>query len=587
MTGEAGRTGRAPLGRELRRFASLASPYRVRLFGSIALWLVAASTFLVLPLGIRGLVDTAFTQADRGLLNQLALGLFLLFTLQAVVSFCASYLLSWTGERVVADFRKRIYTHLQSLSLRFFADERTGNLTARLTSDVEAVRTAVTSALADLLTTGLKLGGSVVLLVMISWRLSLLILIVVPAASMLTQAMGSRLRNRSREVQDRLADATAVAEQGLSCIRVVTAFGRNRHEAGRYGDAVERLFETVRRRDVLKAFFSAVILFLFFAPIAAIFWFGGLEVIEGRLTPGDLIASFFYATNVSQGVGTMANLYAVFSSAAGAAERVWEILDTRPEVEEAPGAVALPRVRGHLSLEAVSFGYDAAAPVLRGVDLEVRPGEVVALVGPSGAGKTTLLGLICRFFDPVAGRVRVDGHDLRTVTLASLREQVALVSQDVQLFNDSIRENIRYGRLDATDAEVEEAARAANAHGFVTALPGGYDAPVGERGVKLSGGQRQRVSIARALVKGAPILLLDEATSALDSESETLVKDALERLMRGRTSLIVAHRLATVRDAHRILVMEEGAIVEEGTHAELARRRGLYSRLAAGQFVGA
>ncbi len=265
------------------------------------------------------------------------------------------------------------------------------------------------------------------------------------------------------------------------------------------------------------------------------------------------------------------------------AERVWELLDTRAEVADAPGAVALPRVRGHLRFERVSFGYDEGVPVLREVELEVAPGEVVALVGSSGAGKSTLMGLIPRFFDPTAGRVLVDGHDLRGVRVASLREQVALVSQDVQLFHDSVRENIRYGRLDATDAEVVEAARAANAHDFVMALPGGYDAPVGERGVKLSGGQRQRISIARALLRGAPILLLDEATSALDSESETLVKEALERLMQGRTKLIVAHRLATVRDAHRILVMEGGRIVEEGTHAELARRRGLYSRLAAHQ----
>jgi subfamily B ATP-binding cassette protein MsbA len=567
--------------------AGLARPYRVQLAGSVSLWLVAASTFLVLPLGIRGLVDTAFTQSDRGLLNRMALVLFVLFAVQAAVSFCASYLLSWTGERIVADFRKKIYTHLQSLSLRFYSDERTGNLTARLTSDVEAVRTAVTTALADLLTTGLKLVGSAVLLVAISWRLSLLILVVVPAASLLTQALGGRLRNRSREVQDRLADATSIAEEGLSCVRVVTAFGRNPYEVRRYGDAVERLFEAVRRRDVLKALFGAVILFLFFAPIAAIFWFGGLEVIAGRLTPGDLIASFFYASNVSQGVGTLANIYAVFSSAAGAAERVWELLDTRAEVADAPDAVALPPARGQLRFERVSFGYDERVPVLCDVDLEVAPGEVVALVGSSGAGKTTLLGLIPRFFDPVAGRVLVDGHDLRGVRLASLREQVALVSQDVQLFHDSVRENIRYGRLDATDAEVVEAARAANAHDFVMGLPGGYDAPVGERGVKLSGGQRQRISIARALLRGAPILLLDEATSALDSESETLVKEALERLMRGRTTLIVAHRLATVRDADRILVMEGGRIVEEGTHAELARRRGLYSRLAAHQFTTA
>ena len=579
--------GTPTLWRAMRRIFALGRPYRLQLCGAISLWMVASATFLLVPLGLRGLVDVAFVQENRTVLNRLALGLLVLFVVQAVVSFFASYLLSWTGERIVADFRKRIYAHLQSLSLRFFNDARTGTLTSRLTSDVETVRTAVTGTLSDLLTVGLRVVGSAALLVLISWRLAALILVVIPAAALLTRQLGERLRVLSRDVQDRLAHTASVAEETLSCIRVVMAFARNGYETARYGASVEQHFDAALRRTWLQAIFSAVVVFLFFAPTAAIFWFGGLEVIAGRLTPGDLVASFFYATNLSQGIGFLATVYGTFSTAAGASERLFELLEVRPDTADAPGAAPLPPVGGRVRFEGVTFGYDPAAPVLRGVNFEVAPGEVVAVVGPSGAGKTTLLSLISRFYDPDTGRILIDGHDVRAVQLRSLREQIAVVSQDVQLFNDTVRENIRYGRLEASDAEVEEAARAANAHAFILALPDGYGTVVGERGVKLSGGQRQRIAIARALLKQAPILLLDEATSALDSESETLVKQALERLLRGRTALVVAHRLATVRDADRILVVEDGRVVEEGTHAHLAGQRGLYSRLAARQFAAA
>ena len=579
--------GTPTLWRAVRRIFALGRPYRLQLWGAISLWMVASATFLLVPLGLRGLVDVAFVQENRTVLNQLALGLLVLFVVQAVVSFFASYLLSWTGERIVADFRKRIYAHLQSLSLRFFNDARTGNLTSRLTSDVETVRTAVTGTLSDLLTVGLRVAGSAALLVLISWRLAALVLVVVPAAALLTRHLGERLRVLSRDVQDRLAHTASVAEETLSCIRVVMAFGRNAYETARYGAAVEQHFDAALRRTWLQAIFSAVVVFLFFAPTAAIFWFGGSGGNRGTThprRPGRLLLLRHQPftgnwlprhrlRDVQHGGGGFGTSLRAPRGASRHGGR--------------SGCRAAPPVAGRVRFERVTFGYDPAAPVLRGVTFEVASGEIVAVVGPSGAGKTTLLSLISRFYDPDAGRILLDGRDVRTVQLRSLREQIAVVSQDVQLFNDTARENIRYGRLEATDAEVEEAARAANAHAFILALSDGYGTVVGERGVKLSGGQRQRIAIARALLKQAPILLLDEATSALDSESETLVKQALERLLRGRTALVVAHRLATVRDADRILVVEDGRVVEEGTHAHLAGQCGLYSRLAARQFVAA
>jgi subfamily B ATP-binding cassette protein MsbA len=323
---------------------------------------------------------------------------------------------------------------------------------------------------------------------------------------------------------------------------------------------------------------------LFFAALVGIFWYGGIEVLAGRLTEGDLVAFIFYAFNIARSVSGMSQLYSTFNSAAGATERLFDLLDTAPALQDAPDAIELPPVDGRVRFEDVTFAYDEGRPVLKDINLDVAPGETVALVGPSGAGKSTLVSLIPRFYDPQQGRVTVDGHDLRRVTRQSLRDQIAAVSQEVHLFNATIRENIRYGRLDASDEAIEEAARAANAHDFIVDLPSGYDAEVGERGVKLSGGQRQRVAIARALLRDARLLLLDEATSSLDSASEALVQEALGRLVEGRTTFVIAHRLSTVQDADRLVVLDEGRIVQRGTHAELMQEGGLYRRLASYQF---
>ncbi len=569
----------------LRRILAFARPYRGRLAAAIGLTLVATAVGLVVPLGLQRLLDSVFQATDGSLLNQLALALLGLFALQAVLGFGGTYLMEWTGERVVTDLRRTLYGHLHRLGLRFFSDQRTGEITSRLTNDVSKVQSAATSDLGESLRLVLTLVGSVALMLALNWRLSLVIFAVVPPIAWAMRSFGVIVRKLSRTIQDRLADTTAIAEEAISGVRVVQAFAREPFEVGRYGDAVESLFETSKRRAWIVAAFWSAVGFGFSVALVTIFWFGGREVLAQRLTAGALVAFIVYALNIARSVAGAGRLYTSFQSAAGASDRLFELLDSPPEITDAPGARPLGHVRGAVELDHVSFGYADGQPILRDVSLRAEPGETVALVGPSGAGKTTLLHLIPRFYDPDAGAVLIDGVDLREATVESVRQSVALVAQDVQLFGVSLSDNIRYGRLDATDAEVEAAARAAHAHGFISALPEGYGTPVGERGVKLSGGQRQRVSIARALLKDPPILLLDEATSALDAESEAAVQTALADLMAGRTTFVIAHRLATVRDADRIVVLDAGRVVETGTHESLVAAGGLYASLAERQFV--
>ena len=568
----------------LQRIFQLGWPYRYRLGAALALMLVGSAVVLVVPLGLRALVDAVFQEGNRALLDWLALALIVLFLIRAAASFGGRYLLGWASERVVADLRKKVYRHLHRQSLRFFTDHRTGDLTSRLTNDVGSVRSAIKDALSKLLTQSLSLVGSVVLMVVLNWRLSLIIFLIVPAVMGFAIYFGRKIRALARRIQDRLADTTAIAEETLAAVRVVKAFGRSDYEVDRYDKAVEDLFGTARYRVLVSALFTSTVGLLFFGALVAIFWYGGVEVLAGRLTEGDLVAFIFYTFNIARSVGGMSRLYSTLNSAAGATERLFALLDTAPALRDAPDAIDLPPVDGHVRFEDVTFAYEEGRPVLQDIDLDVTAGETVALVGPSGAGKSTLVSLLPRFYDPQEGRVTVDGHDLRTVTRQSLREQIAAVSQQVHLFNTTIRDNIRYGRLDASDEAVREAARAANAHEFITDLPDGYDAEVGERGVKLSGGQRQRVAIARALLRDARLLVLDEATSSLDSASEALVQDALERLMAGRTTFIIAHRFSTVQTADRLVVLDEGRIVQRGTHAELMQEGGLYRRLASYQF---
>jgi ATP-binding cassette, subfamily B, bacterial MsbA len=566
------------------RIFRLSRPYRGRLIAALALTLVSAGVWLLLPLGMRTMVDAVFEQADRVLLNRMTLGLMAFFVVQSAIGFVGFYLLEWTGERLVTDLRKQLYAHLLNLDLRFFSNQRTGDLTSRLTNDVGTIRTAVTSSFVDAVRQTMMLIGSAVLMVVLDWQMSLFIFMTVPPVMLLARFFGARIRALARDVQDRLADSTAVAEESISAVRVVKAFAREPYEVDRFNGSVDVLFKTAIRKVVITNVFWSTVGLLFMLALIGLFWYGGVSVLNGRLTSGGLVAFVFYAFNIARTVGGMSQLYTTFNNAAGASERLFELMDTTPETTDSQDARPLPAVRGEVHFSNVGFGYREGHPVLESIDRVIHPGEKVALVGPSGAGKTTLLNLIPRFYDPDAGQVLVDGYNLRDVTLASLRAQIAVVSQDVHLFNASVRENIRYGRLEADQASIEAAAEAANAHAFIVGLPEGYDTVVGERGTKLSGGQKQRIAIARAILRDARILLLDEATSSLDSTSEALVQEALDHLMKGRTTFIIAHRLSTVQDADRILVLDQGRIVQEGTHEALFAQEGMYRELASRQF---
>lgn len=557
------------------------------LAAGIVLTLLATLASLMVPLGIRALVD-ALSVADVRLLNLLAAGLLGLFVTQALFGIGGGYLLRLAGERVVNDFRRRIYAHLHTLGHRFYDLHRIGDLTSRITNDVGAVRTAATSALAEVLTTGLAVLGSAVILMALNWRVGLMLLVVVPAATVLSRHYGARVRDVSRDAQDRLADATAMAQETLSNIRVVIAFARHRWEVREYERALDRLYAVLKKRAWIVAVFSTLVQILFLAVVTSIFWYGGREVIAGRLTVGSLVAMLFYVINITQGIGGLSSLFASYSRAVGASDRLFELLDSEPSVPAPVGAAPISgRLTGDIRLEGVAFSYDGVSRVLDDVTVHARAGERVALVGPSGSGKSTILRLIPRYYDVERGRVLVDGVDVRRYPLDEFRRQVAVVSQDVELFNASISDNVRYGSPEASDAEVMAALEASNAAAFVADLPAGANTVVGERGVRLSGGQKQRIAIARALVSRSPMLLLDEATSSLDSDSESQVKEAIDRLMRGRTCVVIAHRLSTVADADRIYVVERGRIAQSGTHTELMGRGGTYARYVRRQFGAA
>ncbi|MBK6709357.1 MAG: ABC transporter ATP-binding protein [Chloroflexi bacterium] len=563
-------------------------PYLKWMILSIIMLLISVSLGLILPLVIRNLVDIVLVDKNFPRLNQLAIGLFIVFLLQGFASFVNQIALAFVGENVVADIRVQVYSHLQSLSLKYFTDNRTGEIVSRVTNDVILLQTAVTDNLVALLRQAITLVGAAILLFVLDWRLTVIILLGIPFVTLTMVWLGRKIRRASTAVQDALAQGANVLEETISGVRIVKSFAREEYEIGRFSARVTDIFDAAMRRAKIGAVLGPVIGFMAFGSITITLWFGSYEVIQGRLTAGDLVAYLIYTMLVAAPIASLAGLYAQFQAAIGATERLFDLLDTESDIVSPPDAPMLPAVQGEVVFADVSFAYSTAVAVLRSVSFTARPGQVIALVGPSGAGKSTLVSLIPRFWDVDNGRVTIDGHDIREVNLRSLREQIGIVPQETTLFSDTVYNNIRYGKLDATREEVEAAARAANAHDFIlNDLAEGYDTPVGERGVKLSGGQRQRVAIARAVLKDPRILILDEATSSLDSESESLVQEALERLMEGRTSFVIAHRLSTVVNADWVLVLEAGQIVEQGTHADLlAQADGLYTRLHQMQFGG-
>lgn len=575
----------------LRRLFSFLAPHRGAVIAGVVAVAISGALGLVFPLLVRDLLNSAFqpgvapTLASAEL-NRVAFILLGLMLVQAVFNFLRVYLLGRVGEAVVADMRTRVFGHLIGLSVKFFETRKTGELTSRLTADIATLQAAVSQQLAQFVNQGITLIGGLVVLLFLEWRLTLLMLCVIPAVVVAAAFFGRGLRKASTAFQDDLAGATAVADEAIASIRVVKSFTAEGWERDRYGSAIAEAFRSAVTRVKLRAYFVPAVMLAMSVGLAVVLWYGGRLAVAGALGSGDLVAFLLITVFVAGSIGTFTDLWAQLQQAVGASRRVFEILDETSDLPEPERPVELAAVAGHVRFEDVSFGYGrGAAAVLQGVELEARPGEVLAIVGPSGAGKSTLISLVPRFYDVTAGRITLDGIDVRDITTAELRKHIGMVPQETQLFSGTILENLRYGRPDATDAEVEAAARAANAHDFVSAFPDGYRTQVGERGVMLSGGQRQRLAIARALLKDPTILVLDEATSSLDSESEALVQQALDVLMRGRTTFVVAHRLSTVRRADRIVVLSGGKVVESGSHEQLLEHGGVYAELYRLQFA--
>jgi len=569
----------------IRRLWALAREER-RLIGVGTVFLVLGSgAGLAYPQAFRIIIDD-LELADTAVLSRDVLAMVAVVGVQALSIGLRMYLFTVAGERIVARLRRALYGRLLEQEVAFFDDRRTGELISRLASDTTVLQTTVTVNASMALRNVVLMVGGLALMFMTSPQLSLLMLALVPPIAIGAIVVGKRIERISAQSQDALAASGAVAEEAIGGLRTVRSFTRESAEVERYGAAVWKSFDLARLRMKGIAVFVAVSYFASFAALGAVLWLGLRQVMDGRLTSGELTQFLLYGITVGFAMGGMGELWAELMKARGSSRRVFDLLD-RQAAMPLTGGATLPRVTGRVELRGVSFHYQTRPDVraLDDVNLVVEPGEVVALVGASGAGKSTIAALIPRFYDCTAGAVLLDGVDIRTLDPSWLRAHIGSVAQEPILFSTTIAENIRYGRQGASDADVESAARAANAHAFIAALPHGYATPVGERGVQLSGGQKQRVAIARALLKDPKILILDEATSALDAESEALVKEALDRLMEHRTSLVIAHRLSTVRDAHRVVVLEAGRVVQTGTHDELARQEGLYRRLVQRQFV--
>ena len=576
--------------RPLLKLAPYVMRYRGRALAALVALVVAAVTTLLVPLAVRRMIDFGFSPEGIAMINSYFSVMLAIVAVLAGASAMRYYLVTTLGERIVTDLRRDVFGHLVALSPAFFDTARSGELVSRLTADTTQIKSAVGSSVSIALRNFVLFVGAASMMVVTSPRLSGFVLAAIPLIVLPLVAFGRWVRRLSRTAQDTLADATAYASELIGAIRTVQAFTNERLAATRFDAEVEQAYEAARGSSRARAVLTAIIIFIVFASVVVILWVGSHDVLVGAMSPGRLGQFVLYAAFAAAGLGQLSEVWGEVAAASGAAERLFEIMHVKPAIVAPPLSRALPvPARGDVAFDDVSFAYPARpkAFVLDGVSLAVRAGEKVAIVGPSGAGKSTLFHLLLRFYDPVRGEIAFDGVPVRNADPQAVRSRIALVPQDAVAFAASARDNIRFGRPDATDAEVERAADLAHASEFIRRLPEGFETRLGERGVTLSGGQRQRIAIARAILRDAPLLLLDEATSSLDAESETLVQTALEELMRHRTTLVIAHRLATVLSCDRILVMDQGRIVEQGTHASLVAAGGLYARLARLQFEGA
>jgi len=576
--------------RPLRLLIPYVVRYRWRAAAALVALLIASVATLVVPIAFRRMIDFGFSADKIALINQYFSVMLAIAAVLALASAARYYLVTSLGERVVADLRETVFAHITRLSSSFFDQAKTGELVSRLAADTTQMKSAVGASVSIALRNLVLFFGAAVMMVITSPRLSLFVLLAIPVIVFPLVAFGRAVRRRSRTAQDTLADASAYAAELIGATRILHAFTNETMAAGRFGAAVERAFQAALQSIKARAVLTAIIIFLATGSVITILWVGAQDVIAGDMTPGRLGQFVLFAVFAASGLGQLSEVWGEISQAAGSAERLAELLAVEPEIRAPAQPVALPvPPRGEVSFDQVSFAYPTRpdTTVLDDISFAVKQGEKIAIVGPSGAGKSTIFHLLLRFYDPRQGRIAFDGVNIDQADPAELRKRIALVPQDSVVFAASVRDNIRFGRLDATDAEVARAAEQALVSEFIARMPQGLDTQIGERGITLSGGQRQRIAIARAILRDAPLLLLDEATSSLDAGSERLVQEALSRLMQDRTTLVIAHRLATVLSCDRILVLDQGRIVEQGTHASLSAAGGLYARLARLQFEAA